>query len=341
MRVHFLLPEGVDDPRRPSGGNVYDRRLVTELTAAGWHLSERAVTAATLPDVLSVLPDGAPVLVDGLVASTTDALVAECGRLRVVVLLHMPHAGPHETEVLGAAAAVVAVSDWVRGVVVEEHGVPPERVHVARPGVDADRPATGSAGGRNLLCVGPVTRAKGYDVLLRALAGVRDLAWHCRCVGALDLEPPLVDELYEVARRQGIADRVAFSGPLSREGLETLRATSDLMVAPSRRESFGMAVAEGVARGIPAVVTDVGGHAEAVGEAGLMVPVDDPSALAAALRRWLGDAGLRRRLRAAAAARAPGMGTWADTAAAVARVLADLNRGTGHDVLPGDEHADE
>jgi glycosyltransferase involved in cell wall biosynthesis len=93
-----------------------------------------------------------------------------------------------------------------------------------------------------------------------------------------------------------------------------------------------MAVAEGLARRIPAIASDVGGHPEVVGDAGLLVPAGDPAALADALRRWLTDPDLRATLRAAAAARAAELPTWPQIAAVVAGLLADLNR-TGADAV--------
>jgi len=316
VRVHLLLPEGVDDPRRPSGGNVYDRRLVAELTRLGWEVVEHPVTGDGLGEVLAALPDGELALVDGLVASTTPVLVAERGRLRTVVLLHMPGAGPHETEVLGAVDAVVTPSAWAAG------QVPARRAVVAVPGVDPGPPAAASAGSGRLLAVGPATAAKGYDVLLAALDRLGDLDWECRWVGPVDAGAP----------RHG---RVTLTGPLTPAELDGVRSATDLVVAPSRRESYGMAVAEGLARGIPVVASDVGGHQEAVGDAGLLVPTGDAVALADALRRWLTDPGLRARLRERAARRARELPGWDRPAATVAALLADVNRAAGDAVSPG------
>lgn len=327
MTVHVLVPEGIDDPRRPSGGNVYDRRLVAGLTALGRPVHQHRVGDTDLGGVLAGLPDGAVTLVDGLVASTTDALVAESRRIRVAVLLHMPGSGPAEPAVLRAADAVVTTSAWARRWVVERLAVPAERVHVAVPGVDPGPVVAGSADGTNLLCVGPLTPTKGYDDLLDALAEVRDLDWRCRWVGALDLLPSYVDGLRVRAAGLGVPDRIELVGPVSPAALEELRAGSDLVVAPSRRESYGMALAEGLARGLPAIATDVGGHPEALGAAGdgslpgRLVPAGDPSALAGALRDWLGDADLRARWRSAAAHRRRSLGGWAATATTVAAVL--------------------
>jgi hypothetical protein len=321
VNLHLLVPEGIDDPLRPSGGNAYDRRVGAELTALGWSVEEVRVSGATVGSALADLPDGALAMVDGLVASDSDALVTESHRLRLVVLLHMPGSGPFEGRVLEAVDAVVVPSRWARG------RVPAGRAHVAEPGVDLGDPVTGSAGGGHLLCVGPVTPDKGHDVLVDALGELGDLDWHCRWVGALEGEA--VSD-----------DRLTFTGPLPPVRLDGVRSGTDLVVAPSRRESYGMAVAEGLARGIPAVATDVGGHPEAMGAAtdgsrpGLLVPVGDPAALATALRRWLTDADLRGRLRKSAARRRRGLPTWADTAGAVSRVLAEVNRRAPETVSP-------
>ena len=82
-----------------------------------------------------------------------------------------------------------------------------------------------------------------------------------------------------------------------------------------------MVVTEALARGVPAIVTDVGGVREALGHGGLLVAPDDPAALAAALRDWLGDAELRARLRVAARERRESLPRWAATTSVIAGVL--------------------
>ena len=117
--IHLVRPAGVDDPRRPSGGNVYDRRIASALG-----MVEHASTAT--------VPDGAVVLVDGLCSS--PALLSEASRLRVVVLVHMPRWEWWEGPVLQAAAGVVTTSRWSRDVLASRYGL--DRVAVAEPGVD-------------------------------------------------------------------------------------------------------------------------------------------------------------------------------------------------------------
>jgi glycosyltransferase involved in cell wall biosynthesis len=260
--------------------------------------------------VVQRLPDGAVVLIDGLIASPApDVLVPHAGRLRQVVLMHMPLGDERERAVLEAATAVIATSEWTRRRLEALYGV---TAGVAEPGVDAAELAPGSPAGDRLLCVAAVTRAKGHDVLRAALPP--DLAWQCTCVGRLDLEPELA-----VA-----GDRVRFTGPLAGDALDREYAAADLLVLPSRAETYGMVVTEALARGIPVVAGDVGGVSEALGDGGLLVPPGDPAALGAALRRWLTEPALRERLRGAARARRPTLRTWSATAADVAAVLAGV-----------------
>jgi glycosyltransferase involved in cell wall biosynthesis len=353
--VHVVVPEGIDDPARPSGGNTYDRRVCRGLASLGWAVHEHAVPGAwprageaghaALACAVRAIPDAAVVLLDGLIASTAPAtLVPQARRLRQVVLVHMPlgHRAPddkvgavraREHEVLAAAAAVVTTSAWTRRRLEELYALPPERLHAAEPGVDAARLAPGSAAGDALLCVGAVTPAKGHDVLLDALVTVADLSWRCACVGSLDRAPAFADRVRRRAWEDELRDRVGFSGPRTGPELDRAYAAADVLVLPSHEETYGLVVTEALARGLPVLATDVGGVTEALGcgkdgtRPGLLVPPGDPAALGAALRAWLGDAELRRRLRRAARERRASLRPWAATASDVAGVLAGVAAG--------------
>ncbi len=348
--VHVVVPDGIDDPARPSGGNVYDRRVCRGLTATGWSVHEHAVAGpwprpdptacAALADVTAAIPDGAVVLLDGLIASAVpEVLVPAASRLRLVVLVHMPlgdgpsgdlatDASARERAVLTAATAVVTTSEWTRRRLLEHYRLRADRVHVAEPGVDAAPCAPGTDAGARLLCVAAVTPGKGHDVLVAALATVADLAWHCVCVGSLDRDPDHAATVRRQARERGIGGRVCFPGPRTGADLDAAYAAADVLVLASRAETYGMVVTEALARGLPVLATAVGGLPDALGRGagsrpGLLVAPDDPSALGAALRDWLQDPDLRRRLRLAAHERRASLPDWSSTAARVSRVLAE------------------
>jgi glycosyltransferase involved in cell wall biosynthesis len=335
--VHLLVPPGLDDPSRPSGGNVYDRRVADELAGLGWTVRELRDARA-----LVALPDDALVLVDGMVGvRETDSVAAQAGRLRLVALVHLPF-GPTaptatrsgllaaERALVTASRAVVVPSEWSRRSLVDTYDLPPDRVFVAPPGADPAPPEVGAGddtAGRRLLCVGVVAPHKGQDVLVRALAGLRDEAWGCTVVGALDVEPTFVQQLAESIGTAGLADRVHLAGPRTGDDLAKTYLDADLLVLPSTHEAYGLVVLEALAHGLPVVASDVGGVPEAVGATatgdrpGVLVPPGDVVALSGALRDWLTDADLRARLRGAATARGSVLPTWSTTASRVADVL--------------------
>jgi len=347
--VHVVVPQGIDDPARPSGGNVYDRRVCRELAALGWTVHQHAIAGAwpragadghaALARAVARIPDGAVALLDGLIASAApEALVPHAGRLAQVVLVHMPlgHRPPdgeagtvraREREVLAGAAAVVTTSAWARRRLGELYALPADRVHVAEPGVDAAGLVAGSAAGHALLCVAAVTRDKGHDLLLDGLATATDLPWDCACVGSLDRDPMFADGVRRRAVLGGLGGRVRFAGPRTGAELDRAYADADLLVLASRAETYGMVVTEALARGLPVLATEVGGLSEALGRGddgtrpGLLVAPGDAAALGAALRAWLGDAELRGRLRRAARERRASLRRWSATASNVAAVL--------------------
>ncbi|HYD47684.1 MAG TPA: glycosyltransferase family 4 protein, partial [Terriglobales bacterium] len=207
---------------------------------------------------------------------------------------------------------VVAISPAVRdcliaGGVASDHvvlipeAVDPKRLIAAcsRSAMRAKLGATDADG--VLLVVAALVRRKGIDVLLDALAalasqGVRPQLW---IAGDGPEKPSLEEQMAQL----GIAAQVRFLG--RREDAADLYAASDIFVVPSRREGLGVAALEAMGAGRPVVCSAVGGLPFSVvdGGTGLHVPPEDPTALAAALRRLLDDVDLRYRLGAQGPAR--------------------------------------
>ena len=95
--AHVIVPGGIDDPGRPSGGNTYDRQVCRGLAELGWSVHEHAVSGAwpragaaehgALARALRRIPDGAVVLLDGLVACAAPAvLVGQASRVQALTL---------------------------------------------------------------------------------------------------------------------------------------------------------------------------------------------------------------------------------------------------------------
>ena len=186
-------------------------------------------------------------------------------------------------------------------------------------GLPADRPV--------VLFVGRLQPLKGPDVAVRTLAPMeRDDAVLVLVGGASG-----ADGAEELARTRaavaqlGLGDRVRFVDPKPHHLLSTYYRAADVVVVPSRSESFGLVALEAAACGIPVVAGAVGGLLNVVvdGVTGLLVADRDPAGFAAAIDRLLGAPGERAAMGAAATARARGF-TWSLTAARLRRLYADL-----------------
>jgi glycosyltransferase involved in cell wall biosynthesis len=363
-RVHVVLPGNVDDPRSPSGGNTYGRRVANELATLGWTVARHRVPGswprpsaaeeAGLARLLAAVPDGEIVLLDGLVAcGVPEVVTPHAGRVRVVVMVHLPLADEvgmpadvaadldaRERATLRAADAIVVTSTAAARQLAggrERKRSPEQRyplttpelppIYVAEPGTDPAPWAAGTDGASALLCVAAVTPVKGHDVLVDALAAVADRPWTCVCAGPLDRAPDHVADVRRRIARAGLGDRIHLVGPLDPDARDAAYAAADLAVLASRTETYGMAAAEALARGLPLIATTGGGLPDTVGHApdgarpGLLVSPADADGLAAALRRWFDEPALRAQLRAAAMARAKALPSWSATATAVAAAL--------------------
>ena len=288
--------------------------------------------------VLAAIPDGGLVVVDGLAFGALPELAeAEGRRLRLVALVHHPLAlemglSPERAVALRdaevralAQARLILVTSRFTATLLVGWGLPPGRLRVVEPGTDP-APAARGSGSRplRLLCVASLTPRKGHDLLLRALAGLRDLSWHLDCVGSLDRDPAWAQGLHRLRDELGLAGRVSLLGTLADEELEGRYGVADLFVLPSRFEGYGMVFAEALARGLPILATRTGAIGETVPpEAGLLVPADDLAALGQGLRRLMADPALRRRLAKGARAAGLRLPTWQDAVAAFAAALVE------------------
>ncbi len=362
-----------DDGGRPTGGSVYDRRLVAALDALG-HRARLVPVAGDWP-----FPDGADrtllrralgapapgrtVLLDGLVGCAAPEAVEDAVRSGVPVhlLVHLPlpaetgrdpaaaeELARREAAALAAATGVLTPSVWAARDLRRRYGT--ADAAVAEPGAERGPVAAGSSPPR-LLCLASLTPRKNQRLLLEALAPLTGLDWALDLVGP-EGEPSHVEELRAAVRELPDPGRVRCPGPLGGAALARQWARTDLLLLPSTAETYGMVVTEALARGVPAVVAAGTGAVEALdgspeppdraaGRAGAVLDPADPSAWTDVLRDWLTDPGLRGRWRAAALTRRGRLRRWEDTArdvlAAVGRPPAapePAARGSGPGLIP-------
>ena len=172
---------------------------------------------------------------------------------------------------------------------------------------------------RVVLSVGRIEPFKGTDVLVRALALLREQA-RLVVVGGREGEPG-VEWLRDEARASGVSDLLDWRTAVPQHELPVYYAAADVCAVPSLHETFGLAALEAMACGRPVVASDAGGLRELVrqGETGLLCEPGDAAALAGALAALLGDASLAQRMGAAGAVRAQHF-TWDASAVRLAAV---------------------
>ena len=346
--LHFVVPGPLD---QLTGGYVYDARMVAGLRKLRWQVHVHslrgrfpdpdALARDDLASALASLPDGARVVIDGLAMGGLPAPIeAQGDRLRILSLVHHPLA--EETGLSAAdkrrfsdterralepcAGALVSSAFTARHL--KAYDVPADRIRVIVPGTERARSAVGPLQGRPplLLCVASVTPRKGHDVLVAALARVRDLDWTCVCAGSVDRDRAFSDSVLRDVADAGLSDRIAFVGEKEGDLLEELYHRTSVFALASHYEGYGMALAEAIAHGLPVVSTTGGAIPFTVpADCGILVEPGDAAAFADALRTVLTPGTKTREdLAAAARRRAEALPTWRQAVEAFAVAVIEL-----------------
>ncbi len=307
-----------------SGGYLYNARMADH---GAWRVvdvepSQLSVESTRLPSSGLVLVDSlflAPQYAEGL------ASLRQRG-LKLGLLLHsfpslieavdrhgVVRTEPTEYElsvVRGMCCVVVPGPHY--GAVLQRVGA---AVVMAEPGLEEAwrMPPRRRAGPCKLISVGSVTPRKGFVDVAEVLAqrSTEDYAW--TVVGRLDADPAYTRKLQSACAGVGA---VQLLGQCEPARVRQLVGTSDVLVMPSYDENQPLVLLEAMAASVPVIAYRAGAASEMVadGDEGLLVPVGDRVALAAALNRVIRDAALHSRLSAACWTRQATIPNWSDTA---------------------------
>lgn len=328
-----------------TGGYIYERRLLETLNEIGLptlHVPlitswphPTAEAESELARKLSALPEGMPLILDGLVFGAMDtALLAHQSR-PVIAMLHHPlgmEAGlpPERAQALIArekanlrhAAHVVVPSPHTRDILIAEFDVAPDRVSIALPGFDrpfgqSERP---KAQPPLILSVGIICARKGHDVLLEALSQVVHLDWQAAIVG-LTHDETVRDALLSQRARLGLEERVRFTGDIPSADLDRLYREATFFALATRYEGYGLVFSEAQLYGLPILACAVGAVPRTVKQGAILTPPDDVVAFAKGLERLLLDIPLRDRFACESAAQAETLPQWKDTAQIMREVV--------------------
>lgn len=344
----FAIP---GDINTRTGGFIYERRLLESLRADGREVSHLHLPAS-FPDPSSTDVEAAavamqevdektPLIVDGLVFGAIPTEALSRVRAPICAMIHHPlalEAGltpersalfeEREAENVALAAHILVPSRHTAEILIRRYGAKPDCVTVAPPGFD--RPA-GRVGRRArppmILCVGILHPRKGQDVLIEGLARISDLAWQAQIVGPAH-DPTFAAALERRHAELRLGPRVSFAGSVDDAALQELYGSATIFALPTRYEGYGMVLSEALIHGLPVVSTQTGAVPDTVpDDAGMLVPVDNPEALADALRQILTNGSLLERLSCAARRAGASLPRWSEAAAIAGEVLDRLAAG--------------
>jgi D-inositol-3-phosphate glycosyltransferase len=248
-----------------------------------------------------------------------------------------------ERRTIWAADRILAPTPAESSHLADLYGADPERIRVVPPGVDTGtfqprpteeaRRRLGLGGRRVVLFLGRLQPLKGPDVAIRAVAAAvrrepeatEDVVLAVVGGPSGSRGPEFVAELRRSARAAGIGDRVAFIEPRPHAELPWIYSAAEVLLMPSRSESFGLAALEAQACGVPVVAADVGGLRYVVGHgaSGFLVPGHDPDGYTERVLEILGNPALAARLASGGRARAERF-PWEETADGVLATYGEL-----------------
>jgi len=307
--MRFFHPPG---DGKPSGGHVYNRHMIE--SARRWGFPLDPVPFPPSAPVLARRDRGDPTLWDSLFLPwlAEHPTVAEGHGILVHYLPHRnpllehPLRGDLERQFRRVARAMRFFLATGLGAAQElAETYPDKAIFLAEPGVDPcflaarERPRE-AAGGRPLriATVANFLPAKGLLDVLEALAKLWFLDWEWHLVGDENADLHYSEAFFRRAGALGIVGQIVRHGVLKSPEVARLFGGMDLYIQASHYESYGMALAEAVAAGLPAISTEVG-EAERLlgGRAGRIVETGDTAGLRSALEAMLSDHGLRESCR--------------------------------------------
>ncbi|MGY6704035.1 glycosyltransferase family 4 protein [Roseinatronobacter sp.] len=342
--VAFALP---GDIHTRSGGTIYDRRVIEGLRASGhpvqhvalpasWPAPNAADTRETLAR-LHALPDGMPLIIDGLTFGAMHTRDVAGLNRPVIVMLHHPlglESGlaparaadliARETANLEHARHIIVPSAHIGGHLQDKFGVAAARITVAPPGfdrTDQGQPVLPRLDPPLILTVGLICQRKGHDVVLRALGQLTDLSWQSVIVGMVQ-DMDYLQQLDDLRHALALQDRVLIAGELSQGALSQYYRCAHIFALATRYEGYGIVLGEAQLHSLPIVSCDSGAVGETLNGAGLLVPPDDADAFAHALRKLLSDKALYDDLSRKSHLAGTALPRWDDTARIFRQVLA-------------------
>lgn len=303
-----------------SGGNIFNQHIIQQARKNNYPLTSIPVTrdnlnAAFVTDLIRKKPR--LVIWDSLFIDLLEKYpLTNPGFLSGILIHYLPSMNPSlglasrnslkdlETNVIRSSDCTICTGSKIRRSLSKFH--PDKKFFLCRPGVEgifrprAKKPfKSNRAKAVELISVANLLPTKGYLDLLYALSKTKNIDWNWHIVGNEEVDTNFSKHFRSTAIALNLINKIRFYGELNAEALSVLLSKMDLFITASQYESYGMAISEAVAVGLPAVSTRVGDAADLIhhGKSGFIVSVGNSTAMHYALEALIRSPNLRNSFR--------------------------------------------
>jgi glycosyltransferase involved in cell wall biosynthesis len=341
------------DLQTVSGGYIYDRSIVGELTTQGWDVELLSLGAGfPFPDpkilneagqLLSQIRPGKSIVVDGLALGVMPEAIARAAvNHPIIALIHHPLSYESgltaeqkikfelsEKLALSYVDHVITNSPLTAQILAESFEVSSTRMTTVFPGTHQVSPPLHQARTRftnqdefKWLSVGSIIPRKGFDILIEAFAPINDMPWSLSIAGDNTRDVNTYSDLLEKIAHFQLQDRIHIHGVIDSIRLDSLYREADGFVLASWFEGYGMAYAEALSYALPVVGTSGGAISQTVPDsAGILTLPGDVRSLTTALKLVMSDPYRRKQLSLGAKDAAEKLPTWTESAKIFADVI--------------------
>ena len=308
VTVHFLT---TGDIHSLTGGHLYNVHMINGLQKKGyavnilgtdWKWKDNHGLEKICRHHFEKLPKGSCVVIDSLILASLHNIVQQFGdTLKFLGLIHLPvsyniHTGVHgkladeEFKALNHMSQVIVTGQFTRDLLCMM-GIDPMKIRVVKPGTDHfPRKRKYNPVPSKLLCIANYSALKAQDVLIRALYRLNAWDWTLHLYGDMDRDKEFTAALRSLNQQLKMEHRIIMHGIVERHEISTVFLNADLFVMPSLFESYGMALTESLAHGIPVVTTSAGNIPYTVPEGmGILTEPGNEELLADSIRSLFDD----------------------------------------------------
>jgi len=268
--IRFLIPELKS---RRSGGTLYDLQMVVALKENGCGVKTDWISKKEgIKNLFADLIKEDLLIIDGLVFHQNYMNVSLLDGFEKIYLTHLPFwlepginaiesesRKKREINFIKKCKLVICTSDFIRDQLIECN-ILKKNILVINPCIigDSSRKQTYKKIPTELLIVGSVHYGKGIDILISALNQLENNNWKLNVAGYFNAESDYFKDTIKMIDKSGLSSKIWFLGECNAEKIKALYLNSDLLIQPSRFESYGMAIGEALQLGLPVFASDAG-----------------------------------------------------------------------------------